>query len=73
MKGSETVKTVYLYSVGVINKRTGDKMNVEVWAENNDEATHKLTDALFGADGSYRWAGTGPVYENNQIVSKNID
>ena len=66
------MKKVNLYSVGMQHIKTGEKINLEVWATNVDEATHKCN-FLFNYDGEYRWTGSGPVYENNQLVSKMID
>lgn len=33
----------YKYSIGVRHKSTGEKLKLEVWAEDVDAATHKLT------------------------------
>lgn len=60
----------YLYSVGVKHKKTGEKINLYVWAQNVDEATHSLTGSLIGYDREYAWTGSGPVYENNKIVER---
>ena len=60
----------HLYSVGMVDQQTGEKVNIKVWAETTDKATHKLTSALFGAYGPYRWTGTGPLYENNKVITR---
>lgn len=60
----------YLYSVGMEDRETGERLNLKVWAEYTDAATHKLTTALFGAYGPYRWTGTGPIYRNNKLVTR---
>ena len=60
----------HLYSVGMVDEETGEKLNLKVWAENTDAATHKLTHALFGAYGPYRWAGSGPIYQHNELVTR---
>lgn len=61
----------YLYSVGLEDKRTKEKFNLRVWARNVDNATHKITDALFGIDGEYKWTGTGPERdENDDLISR---
>ena len=61
----------YLYSVGLEDKRTKEKFNLRVWARNVDDATYKITGALFGADGEYRWTGTGPERdENGDLISR---
>lgn len=60
----------HLYQVGMKDKRTGEKIELRIWAKNTDEATHKVTTALFGANGEYSWTGSGPVYKNNELVSR---
>lgn len=62
----------YLYQVGMKDKRTGEKIDLRIWAQNVDEATHKVTHALFGAYGEYRWTGSGPLYENNKIIEREV-
>ena len=62
----------YLYQVNMMHKATDELIRLFVWASNGDEATHKVTSALGGYNGSYAWHGTGPVYENNSIVSRVI-
>jgi len=60
----------HLYEVGIQDKRTGKKFDLRIWAENTDAATHKVTDALFGADGEYRWTGSGPLYKDNKLIAR---
>ena len=62
----------YLYSVGMKDKRTGEKINLRIWAQNTDDATHKVTNALFGAYGEYSWTGSGPLYENNKLIEREV-
>ncbi len=62
-----------LYEVGIKDKRTGEKMNLRIWAKNTDAATRKVTNTFFGVDGEYQWCGTGPLYENNKIISREIE
>lgn len=62
----------HLYSIGLKHKKTGERIDLQVWAKNTDEATHKLTGILIGYDCPYRWTGTGPVYENNKIVTRKV-
>lgn len=62
----------YLYQVGIKDKRTGEKIKLRIWAENTDAATHKVTNALFGAYGEYSWTGSGPIYENNKLVEREV-
>lgn len=45
----------YKYSIGVRHKSTGERLKLEVWAEDVDAATHKLT---------------GTLYENNQLIRR---
>ena len=40
----------YKYSIGVRHKSTGEKLKLEVWAEDVDAATHKLTGTLIGPE-----------------------
>ncbi len=56
-----------LYQVGLKKITTGEKLDLEVWAENCDAATSKCT-GLLGANGQYRWTGTGPVREHKGNV-----
>lgn len=60
----------HLYSVGIQNKNTRERQKLLVWAKNTDEATHKLTGSLIGYDCPYNWTGTSPVYEENQLVTR---
>ena len=63
----------YLFRVGMKDRITGEKVKLHVWAENVDEATHKVTGALFGVNGSYIWIGSGPEYENNKLVERDLE
>lgn len=60
----------YKYGVGMRHKVTGEKLHLEVWAENTDAATYKLTGTLIGPDCEYIWTGSGPIYENNQLIRR---
>ncbi len=62
----------YKYRVSVKCKDTGDIIELYVWAENGEIATNKLCDVLIGYRCEYEWRGTGPMYKNNQIVSRDI-
>lgn len=62
--------TERLYSVGLLNKSSREKLDILVWAENVDKATHKLTGALIGHECEYEWRGTGPVYKDNKVVER---
>lgn len=61
-----------LYEVGIKNKRTGERQNVEVWAECGTQATHKLLESLIGIDKPYTWTGTEPVYVDNKLVHREV-
>lgn len=60
----------YKYSIGVRHESTGEKLKLEVWAEDVDAATHKLTGTLIGPECEYIWTGSGPIYENNQLIRR---
>lgn len=62
----------HLYQIGLVDKKTDEKFNLQVWAKNADEATHKLTGTLIGYDCQYRWRGTNVLYENNRPISREI-
>ena len=66
------MKKERLYSVGIQDKKTGEKIKLQVWALNTDEATVKLASSLIGYHCQYRWIGTSPVYENNKIVTHKV-
>lgn len=44
----------HLYSIGLEHKKTGERIDLQVWARNTDEATHKLTGVLIGYTCPYR-------------------
>ena len=62
----------YKWSVGLRHKATRERLNVTVWAPKNEIATQKLCSILIGPECEYEWTGTGPVYENNQTVSREV-
>lgn len=66
------MKNEHLYTVSVQDKKTNEKLKLQVWARNTDEATHKLTGSLIGYNCQYRWTGTNPVYEDNKIVTRKV-
>ena len=48
----------------MIDKGTGEKINLKVPGSTVDEATHKVTAmGCFGAKGPYKWGGSGPLYD----------
>ena len=61
-----------LYCVTMMHKRTHERISLKVWAQHTDEATHKVVGAIGGYRGEYEWRGSGPVYENNQLISRDI-
>ena len=62
----------HLYTVSVQDKKTNEKLKLQVWARNTDEATQTLTGSLIGYNCQYRWTGTSPVYEDNKIVTRKV-
>lgn len=60
-----------LFSVGIQHIKTGERINLEVWAKNVHEATHELH-GVIGPYTQYRWTGSGPVYKDNKIVTREI-
>lgn len=66
------MKNEHLYTVSLQDKKTNEKLKLQVWARNTDEATQKLTGSLIGYLCQYRWTGTSPVYEDNKIVTRKV-
>lgn len=63
--------TEQLFSVGIQHKETGERISLEVWAKNVHEATHELH-GVISWNTQYRWTGSGPVYRNNEIVTREV-
>ena len=61
-----------LYQVGLRHKKSRETCNLQVWAKNADEATHKLTGSLIGYHCQYEWHGTNVLYENNVPITRDI-
>ena len=59
-----------LFLVGIKDKKTGEEIHLKVWAEDVTKATYSLCDVLIGPDAEYIWTGSGPIYENNKIVTR---
>jgi uncharacterized protein YydD (DUF2326 family) len=59
-----------LWRVSIRHKETGETLNLEVWADSNEHATFKLLNSVIGIDKRYAWTGTGPVYKDNQVVTR---
>ena len=64
--------TEQLFRVSMKHKQTEEKIGLYVWAENVDAATGKLCSTLLGHDCEYIWLGSGPVYENNEVIKREI-
>lgn len=60
----------FLFCVNLICRVTGEKISIFVWGLNTDDATHKVTSVLCGYNGEYIWAGSGPEYRDNHLVSR---
>lgn len=64
--------TEQLFSVGIQHIKTGEKINLEVWAKNVHEATHGLR-GVIDWNTQYRWTGSGPVYDDNgKIITREV-
>lgn len=63
--------TEQLFSVGIQHIKTGERIHLEVWAKNVHEATYGLR-GVIGPYTQYRWTGSGPVYRNNEIVTREV-
>ena len=61
-----------LYQVGFRHKKSKETCNLQVWAKNADEATHKLTGSLIGYHCQYEWRGTNVLYENNHPITREV-
>lgn len=62
----------HLYEVSLRHVKTGERITLQVWAENTDAATDGLVDVLIGYRCEYEWRGTGPVYKDNKLVSRTV-
>ena len=60
-----------LFEVGVEHIKIGERISLRVWAKTVHEATHGLH-GVIGPYTEYRWTGSGPVYENNEIVTREV-
>ena len=65
-------KREILYSVGIQHVETGERINLEVWAENVDKATYGLR-GIIAYKTQYRWTGTGPLYKDNDVISRMVE
>lgn len=61
-----------LFSVGIQHIKTGERINLEVWAKNVNEATMNLS-GVISWNTQYRWTGSGPVYDDNgKVITREI-
>ncbi len=60
-------KTEQLFNVSIQHIHTGEKTNLQVWADRLEEATWGLW-GVIGRDAQYRWVGSGPVYDGKGDV-----
>lgn len=63
----------HLYCTRFKDNRTEEILNIRVWAQDTYDAYRQLNDILFGADREYQWLGTEPVYEDNHIITKEVE
>lgn len=64
--------TEQLFSVGIQHIKTGERINLEVWAKNVHEATHGLR-GVIDWNTQYRWTGSGPVYDNSgKVITREV-
>lgn len=62
-----------LYRVGIKHKKTGEEIKLQVWAEDNHQATSRISSALFGPGCEYRWTGTGPEHdERGNLITREV-
>lgn len=50
----------------------GEKIKLMIWGKSVEEATKRVVMALGGCSGEYAWTGSGPEYENNAPISREI-
>lgn len=60
----------YKYSIGVRHKSTGERPNLRFGLRMWTPPTRKLTGTLIGPECEYIWTGSGPIYENNQLIRR---
>lgn len=64
--------TEQLFNVYLKHAKTGEKIALQVWGTNVEEATHKLN-FLFDAYGEYRWTGSGPKYgDDGKVIRREV-
>lgn len=60
----------HMYEVVIRDKRTGENLNLRVWARTENDAPMSV--ALLGINREYSWLSTEPIYENNQLITREI-
>lgn len=61
-----------LFTVSIQHIKTGEKIKLEVWAKNVDEATLGLR-GVISWNTQYRWKGSGPVYDDHgKVITREI-
>ena len=63
--------TEQLFHVGIQHRKTGERIDLEVWAKNVNEATMGL-EGVISWNTQYRWTGTCAVYKDNKIVTREV-
>ena len=66
-RGGRGASTYRDFDLFVNGQPVGEAVSTWVLA---DAATHKLTGTLIGPECEYIWTGSGPVYENNQLIRR---
>lgn len=67
--GRPALITKYAY----VDKETGERIDLKIWAENVDRATAKAIGVMGGPNAQYIWTGTGPMYKNNEVITRIVD
>lgn len=63
--------TEQLFSVGMRHNKSNEKIDLQVWAANADEATYKVVRTIGGPYGEYSWTGSGPEYgDDNEVIRR---
>lgn len=61
-----------LFKVGIKHKETGEKLSLQVWAANVNEAAWELR-GVIGPYAEYAWTGSGPVHDDQgNVIVKDI-
>lgn len=61
-----------LFRVSIEHIVTGERIELEVWANSVHEATYGLH-GLISWNTQYRWLGSGPVYDDNgKVITREL-